>query len=60
MEHRNRSLPQFATNVTATTLDTTVETPKGDDHDILREIAQQMKRTSGDIEKKCSTPKVPP
>ena len=52
MEHRNRSLPQFATNVTATTLDTTVDTPNEDDHDILREIAQQMKRTSGDIEKK--------
>ncbi len=37
MEHRNRSLPQFATNVTATTLDTTVETPNEDDHDMLHE-----------------------
>ena len=52
MENRNRSLPQFATNVTATTSDTTVETPNETDHDILKEIAQQMKRTSVDIKKK--------
>ena len=60
MENRNRSLPQFATNVTATTSDTTVETPNENDHDILKKIAQQMKRTSVDIEKKSSIPKVPP
>ena len=54
MENRNRSLPQFATNVTATTSDTTVETPNENDHDILKKIAQQMKRTSVDIEKKAA------
>ena len=50
MEHRNRSIPQFATNALATTLDATVETPSEDNHDILREIAEQMRRTRGDIE----------
>ena len=48
MEHRNRSLPQFATNVTATTLDTTVETPNEDDHDILHEEVAAVILSAGE------------
>ena len=51
MEHRNRSIPQLATDALATVLDATVATPHEDNHDILREIAEQMKRTPEDIEK---------
>ena len=60
MEHRNRSIPQLATDASSTALDGAAATPHGNNHDILREIAEQMKRTPEDIDNKCSTPKVPP
>ena len=47
MEHRNRSIPQLATDASSTALDGAAATPHGNNHDILREIAEQMKRTPG-------------
>ena len=51
MEHGNRSTPQLATDASSTALDGAAEPPHGNNHDILREIAEQMRRTRGDIEK---------
>ena len=51
MEHRNRSTPQLATDASSTALDGAAATSHGNNHDILREIAEQMRRTRGDIEK---------
>ena len=51
MEHRNRSIPQLATDASSTALDGAAATPQGNNHDILRDIAEQMRRTRGDIEK---------
>ena len=48
---RNRSTSQLATDAFSTALDATAATSHEDNHDILREIAEQMKRTPEDIEK---------
>ena len=52
MEHRNRSIPQLATDASSTALDGAAATPHGNNHDILRDIAEQMRRTRGDIGKR--------
>ena len=48
---RNRSTSQLATDASSTSLDATATTSHEDNLDILREIAEQMKRTPEDIEK---------
>ena len=48
---RNRSTSQLATDASSTSLDATATTSHEDNYDILREIAEQMKRTPEDIEK---------
>ena len=50
MEHRNRSIPQLATDASSTVVDGAPATPQGNNHDILREVAEHMKRTLEDIE----------
>ena len=51
MELRNRSTPQLPRDTSSIVLDATTVTPHENDHDILKEIAEQMRRTRGDIEK---------
>ena len=51
MEHRNRSTPQLPRDTSSIALDATAVTPHENDHDILKDIAEQMRRTRGDIEK---------
>ena len=51
MEHRNRSIPQLATDASSTALDGAAATPQAN-NDILRDIAEQMRRTRGDIGKR--------
>ena len=48
---RNRSTSQLATDASSTGLEGTAGTSHEDNHDILRDIAEQMKRTPEDIEK---------